>query len=164
MSRAPSGSVTGNVGGNVVGSVASVTAAVTISTSTILAAPRALDTIADSSITVNDALWGAVVAAAGQESVVGTTFTVKTPHTATTLRTFTLDSGSAPTVALMTIVTGGLLGPLLITGGFASGAPPLTLYLPYEYTSVPIETANTNPFDIDPEQTTIITKGLTPAD
>ncbi len=30
-------------------------------------------------------------------------------------------------------------------------------YLPYEYTSVPIEVGNVNPFDIDPEQSTLIT-------
>jgi hypothetical protein len=55
-------------------------------------------------------------------------------------------------------------------------------YLPYEYTSVPIDvgnvnpfgidpeqtvlitTANVNPFGIDPEQTTLITVGLTSSD
>jgi hypothetical protein len=61
-----------------------------------LTAPRALDALADGSITVNDALWAAVCAAAGKEQVSGTTYTVRTPSTGTTIRTFTLDSGSAP--------------------------------------------------------------------
>jgi|SRR5208282_3791852 len=34
-------------------------------------------------------------------------------------------------------------------------------YLPYEYTSVPIEAGNVNPFDIDPEQTVPILTGNT---
>ncbi len=42
------------------------------------------------------------------------------------------------------------------------GASPM--YLPYEYTSIPIETGNVNPFGIDPEQTTLITSGLTSSD
>jgi trimeric autotransporter adhesin len=79
------------------GAVASVTAAVTISTSQTLGAARALDAIADTSLTVNDALHCAIAAAAGKESISGTTYLVKTPSTGTTLRTFTLDSGSAPT-------------------------------------------------------------------
>lgn len=91
------GSVTGNVGGNVVGSVASVTAAVTVSLTQTLGTPRALDAIADGSMQLNDALWCAVAAAAGKESVTGTTYLVQTPSTGTTLRTFTLDSGTAPT-------------------------------------------------------------------
>jgi hypothetical protein len=35
------------------------------------------------------------------------------------------------------------------------------MYLPYEFTSVPIGTGNTNPFGIDPEQTTLVTAGNT---
>ena len=31
------------------------------------------------------------------------------------------------------------------------------LYLPYEYTSILIDTGNMNPFGIDPERTTLIT-------
>jgi hypothetical protein len=62
-----------------------------------LSAARALDSVADTSLTLNDAMHCAVAAEAGKESVVGTTYTVKTPSTGTTLRTFTLDSGSAPT-------------------------------------------------------------------
>ena len=41
--------------------------------------------------------------------------------------------------------------------GFSFLTTPL--YLPYEYTSVPIPTGNINPFDIDPEQTTLISTG-----
>jgi hypothetical protein len=65
--------------------------------SSALSAPRALDAVADGSITLNDALWAAVCGAAGKESVSGTTYTVKTPSTGTVLRTFTLDSGTSPT-------------------------------------------------------------------
>ena len=36
-----------------------------------------------------------------------------------------------------------------------------SLYLPYEYVSVPITAGNVNPFDIDPEQTVSITAGNT---
>lgn len=56
-----------------------------------LSAPRALDAIADGSITVNDALWCAVAASAGKEDASsGTSLVVQTPSTGTTLRTFTL--------------------------------------------------------------------------
>jgi hypothetical protein len=51
-------------------------------------------------------------------------------------------------------------GALLLEG--SSGPAPF--YLPYEYTSVPIATGNVNPFGIDPEQTTLITVGLTSSD
>lgn len=70
---------------------------VSLTLSAVLSAPRALDTIADGAITLNDALWCAVCAAAGQETIVGTAYTVKTPHTATAIRAFTLDSATAPT-------------------------------------------------------------------
>ena len=45
-----------------------------------------------------------------------------------------------------------------------SGSPSLlegaaAFYLPYEFSSVPIAVGNANPFDIDPEQTTLITVG-----
>ncbi len=102
------GSVTGNVGGNVAGNVvgstgsvagavASVTAPVSITLTQQLSAARALDSIADTSLTLNDALHCAVAGAAGKQSVVGTAYTIETPSTGTVLRTFTLDSGSAPT-------------------------------------------------------------------
>ena len=84
------------VGSNM-GTVSSVTAAVSISTSEVLSSPRSLNSIADGSITVNDARWCAVAAAAGKEQVSGTTYTVMTPSTGTTIRSFTLDSGTAPT-------------------------------------------------------------------
>ena len=38
------------------------------------------------------------------------------------------------------------------------------LHLPYELTSVPLATANLDPWGIDPERTTVITSGLTSAD
>jgi hypothetical protein len=62
-----------------------------------LGAPRALDTVADGSIEVGDALWSAVCAGAGKQTVVGTTYTIETPSTGTAIRTFTLDSSTAPT-------------------------------------------------------------------
>ncbi len=37
----------------------------------------------------------------------------------------------------------------------------IALYLPYEYISVAISVGNTNPFGIDPEQTTLIATGNT---
>lgn len=63
----------------------------------VLGSPRALDAVADAALTLNDAFHCAIAAAAGKESVVGTAYTIKTPSTGTTLRTFTLDSGSSPT-------------------------------------------------------------------
>jgi hypothetical protein len=59
--------------------------------------PRDLGSVADSSLTVGDGLVAAISGAAGKEAVVSTTYTVKTPFTGTTIRTFTLDSSSAPT-------------------------------------------------------------------
>jgi hypothetical protein len=94
------GNVVGSVGsvaGNVAGSVASVTAAVSLNPAQPLAAPRALDGVADGSLTVGDAQWAAICAAAGKESVVGTAYKVMTPATGTALRTFTLDNSSSPT-------------------------------------------------------------------
>jgi hypothetical protein len=77
--------------------VGSVTAAVTLSLTQTLAAARALDAIADTSLTVNDALHCAVACAAGQQTITGTSYAIETPHTATVLRTFTLNSATAPT-------------------------------------------------------------------
>ena len=76
---------------------AAITSRSTFSAAANLGSPRALDSVADGSITVTDALWCAVAAAAGKEQVIGTTYTVKTPFTGTTIRSFTLDSGTAPT-------------------------------------------------------------------
>lgn len=61
-----------------------------------LSAARALDAIADTSLTLNDALHCAIAAAAGKESVVGTTYTIETPFTGTILRTFNLDAATNP--------------------------------------------------------------------
>lgn len=90
------------------GAVASVTAAVTVGTnndktgyslnlSQTGLSPRALDAVADASLTVGDALVAAIAAAAGKESVSGTTYLIKTPYTGTIIRSFTLDSSTAPT-------------------------------------------------------------------
>ena len=84
-------------------------------------------------------------------------------------------AGPSPGVAGLAI-TGGqggavfpgvtvLLAGLGISGGMGGAMRDIgPFYLPYEYTSVPIESDNTNPFGIDPERTTIITVGLTSAD
>ncbi len=63
----------------------------------ILAAPRALDAVADAATTVDDALWAAVCGAAGKEVKSGTSYVVKTPFTGTVIRSFSLDSSTAPT-------------------------------------------------------------------
>jgi hypothetical protein len=60
-------------------------------------APRALDAVADSALTVGDALACAIAGAAGKESVAGTSYVVKTPFTGTAIRAFTLDSATSPT-------------------------------------------------------------------
>jgi len=62
-----------------------------------LSAARAVDAVADTSLTVNDAFHCAIAEAAGKGQITGTTQYVKTPSTGTILRTFTLDSSSAPT-------------------------------------------------------------------
>ncbi len=54
------------------------------------------------------------------------------------------------------------LSNLAMGAGPATG--PVPFYLPYEYTSVPIDTGNVNPFGIDPEMTALITVGLTSSD
>lgn len=61
-----------------------------------LSTPRDLGSVADGSLTLNDALHCAVAGAAGKQSISGTTYLVQTPSTGTTLRSFTLDSGTAP--------------------------------------------------------------------
>jgi len=61
-----------------------------------LAAPRALDSIADTSLTLNDAFQCAVATVAGKQTTSGTTYTTKTPSTGTVLRTFTLDQNPNP--------------------------------------------------------------------
>jgi hypothetical protein len=62
-----------------------------------LSAARALDAIADTSLTLNDVGHCAIAAATGKQSISGTTYTIETPSTATVLRTFTLNSATAPT-------------------------------------------------------------------
>ena len=63
-----------------------------------LNAPRALDAVADTLLTINDAFQCAVAAAAGKEAVVGNTYTIHDLRSSgTTIRTFTLDNGTAPT-------------------------------------------------------------------
>ena len=79
------------------GAVASVTAPVQISLSQTGLSPRALDAVADGSLTVGDCLVAAVCGAAGKETVSGTSYVVKTPSTGTVIRTFTLDSATLPT-------------------------------------------------------------------
>ncbi len=85
-------------------------------------------------------------------------------------------AGPSPGVAGMAISgsRGGIAGTVTVVlaglsvsgypGGATGGEYLGPFYLPYEYTSVPIETGNENPFGIDPERTTIITVGLTPSD
>lgn len=79
------------------GAVASVTAAVSLNLAQTGLTPRALDAVADSALTVGDALVAAVCAAAGRETVVGTAYTVMSPSTGTVIRTFTLNSSTTPT-------------------------------------------------------------------
>lgn len=59
--------------------------------------PRDLSAVADSALTLGDGLVAAICGAAGKESVSGTAYVVKTPSTGTVIRTFALDSSSAPT-------------------------------------------------------------------
>jgi hypothetical protein len=63
----------------------------------VLGAPRALDTVNDAGLTVNDALICAIASASGKESITGTNYIVQTPYTATTIRTFILNNPSSPT-------------------------------------------------------------------
>lgn len=90
------GSVAGNVAGNVVGSVGSVATNVGVNLTQTLSAARDVSVVNDTSLTLNDALHCAIAAAAGQETVIGTVYTVKSP-TGTTVRVFTLNSGVTPT-------------------------------------------------------------------
>ena len=78
------------------GGAATAVGSVPVNLSQALNAPRTLDTVPDASLTLNDALHAAIAGAAGQESVVGTAFTVATPA-GTTLRNLTLNSATAPT-------------------------------------------------------------------
>jgi|GEM_PF-6459938 hypothetical protein len=73
-----------------------LTASPAINLAQTLGAARALDAVADTALTLNDALHCAVAAAAGKESVVDTAYLVKTPFTGTVLRSFTLDASVNP--------------------------------------------------------------------
>lgn len=59
--------------------------------------PRALDSIADNALTIGDAFVAAISGAAGKEVTSGLSYVVKTPSTGTIIRSFTLDSATAPT-------------------------------------------------------------------
>lgn len=63
----------------------------------LVGTPRALDAVADGAMTLDDADWAAIAQAVGQWVLSGTSLSLKTPSTATTVRTLTLDSASAPT-------------------------------------------------------------------
>lgn len=62
-----------------------------------LNAPRDVTAVADGSMTLNDALWGAVLATAARRDLVSNTVTFATPATHTTYRTASVDVPSAPT-------------------------------------------------------------------
>lgn len=62
--------------------------------------PRALDVVSDAALTLGDALVCAITGAAGQQVVTGTSYALSTPHTATPVRTFLLNSSTAPTSRL----------------------------------------------------------------
>jgi hypothetical protein len=79
------------------GAVASVTAPVTVNFAQTGLTPRDLGAVADAALTFGDALVAGIVGAAGKESIVGTTYTVKTPSTGTAIRAFALDSAITPT-------------------------------------------------------------------
>ncbi len=82
---------------NFASTVISAGGLVSINTAQTLSAARALDAIGDTSLTLNDAFHCAIAGAAGDEAVVSTAYTIMTPSTNTVLRTFALDSSSAPT-------------------------------------------------------------------
>jgi hypothetical protein len=108
----------------------------------------------------------------------GTTFPIASPAAGLAISGTpgTSTAGPSPRVAGLAI-SGGMGGAaetvtVLLAGLRLSGAPGGAtgggflgpFYLPYEYTSVVIETGNANPFGIDPERTTVITVGLTSSD
>jgi hypothetical protein len=95
------GNVTGGVSGSVgsvTGSVGSVTALVNVNLTQTLSAARALDAIADTSLTLNDAFVCAVASVSAQiDASAGTSCVFKTASTGTTLRTKALTLIAAPT-------------------------------------------------------------------
>jgi hypothetical protein len=70
---------------------------VSVNLAQTLSAARALDAVADTSLTLNDAAHAAIAGAAGKESCSGTAYLVKTPSTGTVIRSFQLDSATSPT-------------------------------------------------------------------
>lgn len=62
-----------------------------------IGSPRAIDSVADGSMLVSDALWAALCWAAGKVTASGTSMVIATPSTNTTVRTQTLDSSTQPT-------------------------------------------------------------------
>ncbi len=96
--NAPSSTV--NLSGTTISTsqvAASVTAAVTVSLTQALSAARALDTVSDTSLTLNDAFHCAIAGAAGiKDASSGTSLIIETPHTGTTLRTYTITTTSVP--------------------------------------------------------------------
>jgi len=77
------------------GAVASVSAPVTLDKTQTLSAARNVGAVADTSLTINDALHCAIAGTAGRETQPDTTYTVMTP-TGTVVRIFTLDSATTP--------------------------------------------------------------------
>ena len=78
-----------------------VTNAVNLSLTQTLSAARALDSIADTSLTLNDALQCAVASVTAQvDASSGTSCTFKTASTGTTLRTKTLTTISTPSTVV----------------------------------------------------------------
>jgi hypothetical protein len=108
----------------------------------------------------------------------GVTFPVSSPATGLAISGASGTSTAGPSLGAAGLaISGGIGGTaetvtVLLAGLGLSGAPGGAtgagylgpFYLPYEYTSVVIETGNSNPFGIDPEATTVITTGLTGSD
>ena len=116
-------------------------------------------------------LGSIVIAGAGSLTVVGSGSIALAGLTAAGRGSFTAPGSGSIALAGLTAAGRGSFtttgsGSIALAGLNVAGSvvtlPPL--YLPYEYTSVAIETGNENPFGIDPEATTIISAGLTPSD
>lgn len=93
----PSNKLATDTGGVVTVGVNTDKTGYTLDLTTTLSSARNVGSVSDTALTYNDVFHCAVAAAAGKETVSGTTYTVKTPSTGTTLRSFTLDSSSLPT-------------------------------------------------------------------
>lgn len=81
------------------GAITIVSGGVNVNLAQQLSSARTLDTVADTSLTLNDAMHCAISTTAGRaiEDKVALTYQRQTPFTGTVLRTFTIDSSSAPT-------------------------------------------------------------------